>query len=434
MTTFGLARVRAHRLYYGWLIVGAGMAIQALQGALLTSAYGAYVALLQVEYGWSKAVLSGAFSMQQMESGLLGPFQGWLIDRFGPRAVMRFGMVLLGGGFMLFSRLDSIATFYASFLVVAIGFSLSGFFPTSVAIINWFTRHRATAMGVMSTGMGIGGLLVPGVAWSMAAYGWRATAFASGVVIVVVGLPLVQVMRHRPEEYGYLPDGEACEAVPDGGTLSAEAEASAGGPSGQSNDFTLQQALRTSAFWYVSFGHAGALLVVSAVTVHLVIYLKESLGYSVAEGAAVVALMTGMSMIGQLAGGLLGDRFSKRLLAAGCMLGHALALLVLAFATALWMVVLFAVVQGLAWGIRGPLMQSIRADYFGRRAFGTIMGASSTIVTLGSVSGSLFAGVMADRFGTYRTGFIVLATLAGLGSVLWVLARAPALLYRIHSD
>jgi MFS family permease len=190
-------------------------------------------------------------------------------------------------------------------------------------------------------------------------------------------------------------------------------------------DFTLAEALRAPAFWYVSLGHGAALLVVSAVQVHLVAHLNDSLGFSVTEGATVVAVLTALTMAGQVAGGMLGDRFSRRWLVTGCMVGHGLALLVLAYATAVWMVGVFTVLHGLAWGVRGPQMQSIRADYFGRSSFGSISGFSSLIVTGGSVAGPLVAGILADVTGDYQQGFTILAVLAGLGSVFWVLARPP---------
>lgn len=417
-------RRRTGRIFHGWWIVVAGMGMQALQNALLGSSYGAYTVLLQDTYGWNKTVFSAAFSLQQVESGILGPFQGWLLDRFGPRAVMRAGIVLFGIGFMLFSQLNSIATFYGAFLVIAVGTSLGGFLPIAVTLVNWFERRRSTAMGIMQTGMGIGGLCAPLVAWSLNVNGWRATAFASGVLIIVVGLPLTKLMRHRPEDYGLLPDGD----LPD------DRPASAGQPSAvatphvrPATDFTPREALRTRSFWFVSIGHACALLVVSAVMVHLVPHLKERLGYSVQQGAAIVAIITTMSMIGQLGGGFLGDRLSKRYMVTVCMLGHGSALLLLANATALWMVVAFAVLHGLSWGTRGPLMQTIRADYFGRTSYGTIMGFSNLIVTVGMVTGPLVAGILYDRLGDYHTGFTVLAVLAGCGSVFWVLATKPPL-------
>jgi OFA family oxalate/formate antiporter-like MFS transporter len=141
----------------------------------------------------------------------------------------------------------------------------------------------------------------------------------------------------------------------------------------------------------------------------------------------VVALMTVMQGIGQLSGGWLGDRFSKRRIAAACMLAHAAGLLLLAFAWAFWMVLAFAVVHGLGWGMRGPLMSAIRADYFGSAAFGTITGLSSMVLMVGMMGGPLVAGMLADRTGSYVVGFTVLAALAALGSLFFLGARRPTL-------
>lgn len=407
---------RRPRLFFGWLIVGAGMTMQAMVNLLLGSAFGSYVAVLQQDYGWSKTTFSGAYAMQQIESGLLGPIQGTLIDRFGPRATMRVGVVLFGFGFILFSRMDSIATFYLAFVTIALGSSLSGYFPITVTVVNWFARRRATALGLVSAGMAVGGLLAPVVAWSLSTHGWRTTAFTSGLLIMLIGLPITGLMRHTPEAYGERPDGRTTPAAADEPATTAAPE----GPS-----FTARQALRTSAFWYIALGHASALLVVAAVNVHLVSFLKEGKGYSVTAGATVFALLTAASLTGQVGGGFLGDRFNKRKVVILCMLGHATALLLLAYSVGVWMVVLFALLHGLAWGTRGPLMAAIRADYFGRASFGAISGYASLVITAGTISGPLLAGVLADRLGDYRVGFTVLACLAGLGSIFWILAKPP---------
>jgi MFS family permease len=190
-------------------------------------------------------------------------------------------------------------------------------------------------------------------------------------------------------------------------------------------DFTPREAIRTGAFWLVSLGHGSALLVVSAVLVHMVTHVTERLGYSLAQAATVVALLTVSQIAGHLGGGWAGDRVSKRAIAAGCMVGHAAALLLLATASAYWMVIAFAVLHGLAWGTRGPLMAAIRADYFGSAAFGTISGASSMVAMLGMMGGPLVAGILADRTGSYRPGFTVLAVLAFLGAFYFLLARRP---------
>jgi MFS family permease len=184
--------------------------------------------------------------------------------------------------------------------------------------------------------------------------------------------------------------------------------------------------MRTPAFWLVSGGHALALLTVSAVMVHLVSHLTEGLGYSFQMAGWVVALMTGFQLLGQLAGGYLGDRLNKRLICAGCMLAHALGLLLVTFATVWWMVTAFAVLHGLAWGCRAPLMVALRADYFGPTSFGTIMGFSSLIVMLGMSGGPIVAGYMADVSGDYESGLALLAGLAVVGSLFFLAATQPS--------
>jgi sugar phosphate permease len=411
------------RVFYGWWIVAAGFAIEALVGSLMFHAYGAYLVLLREEFGWSKTLLSAAFAMARAESGILGPIQGWLTDRFGSKALIRAGMVIFAVGFMLFSQIRSPATFIATFFLMALGSSLGGFLPVTVAIVNWFRRRRALALSLSATGMAMGGLLVQGVVVALARFGWRWTAFASGVVILMVGLPIAQVVRHRPEPYGDRVDGEAPRHHP-----GSEPTLARGRPRAETAapvDFTAREALRTRAFWLISAGHGAALLAVSAVMVHLIIHVTERLGYSLRQGASVIALMTVMQVVGQLAGGWAGDRWSKRAIVSGCMLGHAAALLMLATATSVAMVGGFAILHGLAWGIRGPLMGALRADYFGGAAFGTITGFSSMIAMLGMMGGPLVAGILADRTGTYQAGFTALAAMAALGSVFFALATRP---------
>lgn len=143
--------------------------------------------------------------------------------------------------------------------------------------------------------------------------------------------------------------------------------------------------------------------------------------------AVIVSFMTAVTMAGQLAGGFLGDRFEKRKIAMFAMFGHAAGLYALAFGSGLGWVLAFAILHGTAWGMRGPLMQAIRADYFGRKSFGVIMGFSSLITMFGNVSGPLVAGISADVTGSYRTGFVIMATLAGLGSIFFALAHKPML-------
>jgi MFS family permease len=139
----------------------------------------------------------------------------------------------------------------------------------------------------------------------------------------------------------------------------------------------------------------------------------------------VISLVTLFQIGGVLLGWAIGDRLPKRLIAAGCMLSHALGLLLLTYSVSVLMVVAFAALHGTAWGLRGPMMQAMRADYFGRSAIGMILGLSFMIIVVGQVGGPLVPGIFADLTGDYRVGFTILALLAGTGSLFFVLARKP---------
>lgn len=405
------------RLFYGWYMVAAGSGLQFLQSGLMTQSFGAYLAVLQVERGWSKTALSGAAALQQMESAILGPVLGWFIDRFGPQGMIRAGIVVFGIGLMLLSFTDTLVAFYAAFVVIALGASLCGFFPVNVALIHWFERWRARALSSLSLGIAFGGISVPLVAWSLQTYGWRATAFVSGIIAIVLGLPMAMVFKRRPEDHGMVADGITSVDRP--GEEVAIKNPHLG------RDFTAREALRTPAFWLLSLGHGFALLVVHAVSVHAIAHMHQGLGYSVAQASLVYTLLTLSQIGGVVIGWLIGDRYDKRLISGGCMLGHMAGLLLLTYASAVPMVLAFAVLHGAAWGLRGPFMQALRADYFGRSAIGMILGLSVMIIVVGQVGGPMVAGILADATGNYRAGFTILALLAGVGSLFFFFARKP---------
>jgi sugar phosphate permease len=408
------------RIFYGWWMVGAGSLMQFVQSTLLLQSFGAYFAVLRDDRGWSKTELSGAAALHQVEAAILGPILGWVIDRFGAQWVIRSGAVIFGTGFILLSTVDSLLAFYGAFIVTALGASLCGFFPLNVSLIHWFERHRARALSSMQLGMAAGGLCVPLVAWALAAWGWRATAFASGILIIAICLPLSFVFRRRPEDRGTNMDGVNSSSREIRSELENENK-------GVARDFTAREALRTPAFWLLSLGHGFALFVVTGVNTHAITHMKEGLGYSIGAASLVITLQTVAQLGGVGVGAWIGDRLNKRLISAACMVGHMSGLLFLTYASNTAMVVAYALLHGAAWGLRGPMMQAIRADYFGRSAIGMILGLSFMIMLVGQVGGPMIAGIMADMTGNYRAGFTTLALLAGLGSVFFLMARRPEL-------
>lgn len=408
-----------NKIFYGWKMVAAAVGIQFLLSALLTQSLGLYIAVLSDEMGWSKTTLSGAAALQSAESAVIGPILGWLMDRFGPQLMIRWGVVLFSAGLLLLGQVESVQTFYFSSLMMAMGASLGGYFPLTVALVQWFEKYRARALSLLSLGLGLGGLSVPLVAWAIQTWGWRETATGSAVVALVLGVPLARVILRRPEDHGEHIDGIAP-------TTSKRSLASVHPSQHTGPAFTAREALGTSAFWLLAAGHGLALLVVTAVNVHAISHMKEGLGYSVASASWVIMLMTFGQLTGVLLGATLGDHFNKRKAAALCMLLHAAGLVCLTFATDMAMLVAFAALHGIAWGLRGPFMQAIRADYFGREAIGQILGLSAAIIAIGQIAGPLVAGMMADLTGNYRLGFSVLAGLAAMGSFCFMLAVKPA--------
>jgi MFS transporter, OFA family, oxalate/formate antiporter len=403
------------KTFYGWRIVAAGGALQFLQSLLLNQAFGLYLAVLVEEQGWSKTALAGAAALKSTEVALLGPVLGWMVDRFGAQGLIRAGVIVFGIGFMLMSQIDTLPGFYAAFIVVAFGSSLFSNSIASVAIIQWFEKKRARALSALQFGGAVGGVFVFLVALSIQTFGWRYTAFGSGVLAMLIGWPLANVIRSRPEDHGETIDGLSPDEARETGQKKPLRRPA----------FTAREALRTGAFWLISLGHGFSLLVVSAINVHAIAHMKEGLGYSLAQAALVITLVTAGQFVGVMIGWVIGEKFEKRLVAGACMLMHAVGMLMLTYAIGPVMLAAAALIHGIAWGLRGPFMQAIRADYFGRRSIGMIIGLSSLITVFGQIVGPLLAGVFADWTGNYRLGFTILAVMVGLGSLFFILAKPP---------
>lgn len=400
--------------FLGWRIARAGLVIQMLISGLVFNAFSLFAVQLQGEFGWSNSVFGGAFALNRAESGLLGPLQGWMTDKFGPRQVIRLGAVIMAVGFVAFSMVGTVVAFYLSYLLIALGSSLAGFLTITVAIVHWFEKKRARALAFTSMGFAIGGVLAFGVGVLMDAVGWRRTAQLAAVVSLVLILFLASRFERKPSDVGLHPDG-------------IDPADAGSNPSPSAVHFTAAEAMRTRAFWFLSFGHASALLVVGASMAHLAIFLKDETSLGSLHISFVIGALPAMMGVGQLIGGYFGDVYDKRVIVTLAMLGHSSGLLVLAIATNALMIWAFVALHGLAWGIRGPLQQAIRADYFGATDFGKIMGFSALIIMLGMMIGPITAGLIADATGSFRLAFAILGVAAGSGGFWFWFARPPTM-------
>jgi len=404
------------RLFHGWKIVAGGMLMQSLQSGLFWQAFGAYAALWMADFGWTRTTISWAASLQRTESGLLGPIHGWLLERSSPRRVFVAGVVLMAAGLIGLAFVQDFTTFMVFYLIASIGSSLCGLLTLMTVVVNWFERRRARALATLQLGISVGSLALPAVAWALVTFGWRPVSIASGLLILAVGLPLSRLMHGTPEALGLRPDGDL--AVAPSAPVNPTARRHA-------RRRLAHDALRTREFWLISTGHGLALAIMSAVGVHFVIFAIEVLGLGVTTAATLMAAMTAASVVGQVVGGVAGDRIDKRWLAGGGMLGHAGAMALLMVAGSVASVAAAALVHGFSWGLRGPLMGAMRADYFGREAFASVMGYSSLVVMFGSVFGPLLVGFLTDATGSYAPAFGVLTAVGALGAGAFFVLGAP---------
>lgn len=380
-------------------------------------------------FGWTAAVTSVAFAFQRLEMGILGPAAGFLVDRVGSRKLMLCGWSVIGLGFLLMSRINSLWAFYGSFLLISIGFSFGESVVINTAIARWFTKKRSRALAITYVGPGASGLLVPLLALSISQFGWRETLTFTGIGLLVVALPLCLVIRDKPSHYGYLPDGETPTPIykptnmPNSHSSSEIVEQDSGS---SAIEFTAKAALRTRAFWLLSlvffFQHIGT----SAVTVHIVPYL-ESVKVPTAIAAIAVGGMTLCSLIGRLGFGFLGDFTNKRYLVAIAFTLQTIGILIFSFMDMdrAWLIVLFLLTYGPGYGGPIPLRSALQADYFGIRSFGTILGLMSAVSMVGGLASPVVAGWFFDVTGSYRLAWQLFALVTLPAIPLMLLAKPP---------
>jgi sugar phosphate permease len=319
--------------------------------------------------------------------------------------------------------------FYLAFVVMSLGHSLAGWVPVTTVLNNWFARRRTVAIGWANTIDRLGGLLlVPAIAWAIDPdqdrLGWQLTALILGLFTLAIAFPICRLIRNRPEEYNLRPDGDSLTHT----TPQRTARAEKGSTNPQAMDFTSTQALKTPAFWYISFGHGFTSMVILAILAHLGLFINDK-GFDVQTTAWVVAVYTAVSMVAQIAGGYLGDRLPKRMILFGFTSIQAGAVVLLTFSSSLFMLYLFAVLFGIGFGGRNPLTTAIRGEYFGRASFGKILGLSTVPMNVLLLVAAPLAGYLYDVQGTYTMAFIILAALNFLGGVLFLMARRPTLAF-----
>ncbi|MCH2506886.1 MAG: MFS transporter [Dehalococcoidia bacterium] len=412
------------RIFYGWWIVLA--AFLALTFTSMTGGYGfsLFYKRLIDHFGWTRTGLAGAISLSRLEAGVLGGIEGFLVDRYGPTRIILLGIILSSIGMIWLSVIDSLLEFYLVFiLLVTVGRSLSAMVAIDTTVANWFIRRRGTAFGILRTAVAVGAAGVIVVSWFINEFGWRSAFVATGIGILLIGIPTAFVMKPRPELYGLLPDGDSPVKTVDPATHATSDTENQHYPN---NDIgmTVTEALYSRAFWALSIGFAIRLMVTGAATLHA-IPLVEDLGYSGATAAGVLGSMGMVSIVGRLGGGFMNDAFGTKPVAVASVCLLAVSCLILAYAQNLWQVMLFVAIYAPSYGCSAATMPAIKGDYFGRKSFGSILGLSGMVQMGGSMLGPIFAAYIFDTSGSYSIAFLTFAGLLIISAAMFMSLKKP---------
>jgi len=397
------------RLFYGYVVVAASFTIMTLTFGINYS-FGVFFKPLIAEFGWARGLTSGAYSLMTVTAGFLGIFAGKVGDKHGPKVIGMTTGFLLGLGFILLSRIQSIWHFYAIHLFLlagGIGCVWPGLVP---AIARWFTKRRGLMTGTMASGIGFGTFLVPPVAsWMISLYDWRRAYLFIGISTFVFAVLFSQFLKRDPAQLNQLPYGE---------DHNGEKEP----PSGP--EFRFWTAVRSGMFMllcsiYFCYGYS-----LHAIVVHIVPHAID-MGLTPPNASRILAII-GLTSIGSrilIAGA--SDRIGVKpsLLVVFCLL----------FVSLLWVnrakgdlgLYLFGFLFGLSYGGIMSLQALAVAELFGLTAVGQILGAVAFAYTIGASIGPLATGYVFDLYGGYSMAFLVATVFSGLSLLLTFYLKIP---------
>ena len=405
------------RVFYGWWIVGAGMTIHLWMSICWVYGMQVFFTPLTEAFGWSRAMMSGAFALQRLEGSILTPIEGYIVDRIGPRPVVLAGGILVGVGFIMLSRINSLWMFYVGTLVVSAGTSAAVGVPRMWAIVQWFTRMRGRVMGIGSSGAVISGPLLIIVVWLVSTFGWRDSFTVLGIATWIIVIPLAFVYRNKPEDYGLLPDGDQPD-LSDGDTKNKTQVPLTG--------LTGKEALKTPTFWLLITIFGAQTMPVNGLIVHLIPYLEgPDVQFSTVVAASVLGSFTLLSAIGRLGGGWITDYVDNRYVLAALLFSQAIAVVMLANVSVYWHTVPFSFFHGLAFGGMIPVRGVLVSRYFGRKQFGFINGLTQSGSMVGGFISPILFGAIFDWYGTYVPALLIIAVVVVLAIPLCLTLRMP---------
>lgn len=381
-----------------WLMLGVAFGVM--------FSFPVFLVPLLEEFHWSRGIAAGAFSLSAITQGALSPVVGGLVDRLGPRRVILAGAVLLGLACLLGSQITTLWHLYVVVgVLTAAGVCAVGFVPSGALVAQWFAQRQASMMGIVFSGMGVGVLTVgPLAQWLISSHGWR-TAYASlGLGALALLVPLVWFGIHEAPRPAPAAQDAATPASP---------------------GVDVRAALRTPAFWALFFAYLCTPLAVFTVVTHQVAFAVDH-GFPRLFVAGIFGLTGFMSIVGRIVFGIAADHIGRAMSATisyACTAIGTLALLSLEHAPYTAALYVYALLFGVGFGARGPIITAIAAEIFPGKRFGAIYGWLSVGNGLGGAIGPWFAGALFDLTGSYRLAFLIATGFCVAGSVCFWLAQ-----------
>lgn len=406
-------------MFFGWKTVIAGAIIACWGYGSWYYGMGALLIPLTTEFGWTRTQLTLAFSMRSIEGGLEGPIGGMLIDKYGERKITIISTIIACVGLIAVLFVKTIWQFvFVWGFIVSLGFNLGLYDTVNSAVAKWFHKDRSRAIGIVTIGGGLGApVIVPVMTYIIENYSWRVALMFVIASTALIAIPLAYFFMkdHPPEHYGMLPDGDHLKKKVD----DKEEEKIDYG-----YDFTPKEALKTKSFWMmlIAFMLNGGTL--AMITIHQMAF-HQSLGIDALTAAGILGLMATISLGGRFLTVTLGSRYTERQY---IMLGYAMrtiGLVIFIYARTIPVIMLFALFYGVGYGITIPSQTSLRANYFGRKAYATITGYSTLFGAITNVAYPLFAAWIYDTTGSYIQAFWIVTALQAFAIVFMYLAKKP---------
>jgi len=411
------------KLFYGWYIVGAGAVSNLFTIGILAWGLGIFVEEFRSEFGWSIKAIALGFSIRSFETGLLSPFTGYLIDRIGARKATILGTSLMAVGLFLFSQVDSLSTYYLASATLALGQSVGGLPSFTRAVMNWFQKKRGQAIGLMNTGNALGYFAPLVMASLLAAVGWRETLFISGLVILVVGVPLAFVVRDKPESSEIHTTGSSLGSASQKRTnqtlvASPQKDLDSG--------MEVREVLRVPAF-YLMLLAAGVEGFSHGPWVTFNIPHMQTSGFSLQAATTIVGIYGLLQIVLRYGVGVLSDRIGRRRIYISSYLFQTVGIISFAFLSPenIWLAPIYLITQGISHAAIVIGRDSIVADYFGTKRYSTIRGLRQALLLPATFLAPLFMGALFDIRGNYRLGYIIVAIIGATGSIWLSLIRRP---------